>query len=152
MAAKSPMRFLYAAKRHLVSQAARRKIGKFSVQRTLEHLQRCNVVLNQDVKQMKINLLQPVDHLNNGAHRFFWENFPQLKYRNPHVTFSRSEKKTQAEDLLVKFVDGREEKISTRAKSPSHIMQEVIDIATRSHTRPDNTTGYDAMTRETKTC
>ena len=57
----------YTAKRYLVSKATNRKIGKFSVQRTLEHLQRCNVVLNQDVKQMKINLLQPIDQFNNGA-------------------------------------------------------------------------------------
>jgi len=35
--------------------------------------------------------------------RFFWENFPQLKYKNPHVDFSRSGKKSLAEELLVKF-------------------------------------------------
>ena len=35
--------------------------------------------------------------------RFFWENFPQLKYKNPQVKFCRSEKKTKAEDILVEF-------------------------------------------------
>ena len=43
------------------------KIGKFAVQRTLEHLKRCNVVLDQNVHQMKINLLDPVEKQNNGA-------------------------------------------------------------------------------------
>ncbi|KAK2553921.1 28S ribosomal protein S25 [Acropora cervicornis] len=141
----------YAAKRYLVSKATNQKIGKFPVQRTLEHLQRCNVVLNQDVKQMKINLLQPIDQFNNGAHRFFWENFPQLKYKNPQVKFCRSEKKTKAEDILVEFVDGRMETISTRQKSPSQIMQEVINIATLPDTRPDNVADDVSMTREKET-
>ena len=35
--------------------------------------------------------------------RFFWENFPQLKYKNPQVKFCRSERKAKAEDLLVEF-------------------------------------------------
>lgn len=35
--------------------------------------------------------------------RFFWESFPQLKYKNPQVKFCRSEKKTKAEDILVEF-------------------------------------------------
>lgn len=70
--------------------------------------------------------------------RFFWEHFPQLKYSNPHVRFSRSEKKAEAEELLVKFVDGREEKISTTEKNPSEIMQAVIHIATELSISPEN--------------
>lgn len=57
----------HLAKRYLSSQATRRKLAKFAVQRTVEHLKRCNVVLNQDVQQMKINLLHPVEKHNNGA-------------------------------------------------------------------------------------
>jgi len=134
MADKS--RLVYkAAKRYLDRQATGGKIGRFAVQRTLEHLKRCNVVLSEDVKQLRINLVDPVGKHNNGAHRFFWENFPQLKYKNPRVDFSRSGKKSLAEELLVKFEDGREERISTVEKNPSQIMQELTNVATMSSTR-----------------
>lgn len=66
MADKS--RLVYkAAKRYLDRQATGGKIGRFAVQRTLEHLKRCNVVLNQDVKQMRIYLVEPIEKHNNGA-------------------------------------------------------------------------------------
>ena len=66
MADKS--RLVYkAAKRFLDRQATGEKIGKFAVQRTIEHLKRCNVVLNRDVKQMRINLVDPIEKHNNGA-------------------------------------------------------------------------------------
>lgn len=35
------------------------KIGKYTVQRTLEHLKRCNVVLHENVKQMRLNIVEP---------------------------------------------------------------------------------------------
>lgn len=39
------------------------KIGKNTVQRTLEHLKRCNVVLHKNVKQMRLNIVEPnYDH------------------------------------------------------------------------------------------
>ena len=66
MADKGPLVFK-VAKRYLARQATGGKIGKFAVQRSLEHLKRCNVVLNQDVQLMAMNLLHPVEKHNNGA-------------------------------------------------------------------------------------
>ena len=43
------------------------KIGKYAVQRTIEHLKRCNVVLHENVKQMKINIVEPIDRDQRGA-------------------------------------------------------------------------------------
>ena len=34
------------------------KIGKYTVQRTLEHLKRCNVALHENVKQMTLNVVE----------------------------------------------------------------------------------------------
>ena len=42
------------------------KIGKYTVQRTLEHLKRCNVVLHENVKQMRLNIVEP-NHDHRGA-------------------------------------------------------------------------------------
>lgn len=42
------------------------KIGKYTVQRTLEHLKRCNVVLHENVKQMRLNIVEP-NHDQRGA-------------------------------------------------------------------------------------
>ena len=64
MAANS--RAVIRAKRFLDRQAAGGKIGRFAVQRTLEHLKNCNVVLNENVAEVKINLAGP-RHLYNGA-------------------------------------------------------------------------------------
>ncbi|KAM7442549.1 28S ribosomal protein S25 [Porites harrisoni] len=138
MADKS--RLVYkAAKRFLDRQAIGENVGKFAVQRTIEHLKRCNVVLNEDLKRMRINLVEPVEKHNVGAHRFFWENFPQLKFKNPHVKFSRVGKKSQISDeLMLQFGNGREEKILIIDKSPSQIMQEVIKIGTTSATRGES--------------
>ena len=66
MADKS--RLVYkAAKRFLDRQAIGENVGKFAVQRTIEHLKRCNVVLNEDLKRMRINLVEPVEKHNFGA-------------------------------------------------------------------------------------
>ena len=35
--------------------------------------------------------------------RFFYENFPQLKFKNPHIEFSGSQNKSQSAELLIKF-------------------------------------------------
>ena len=42
------------------------KIGKYTVQRTLEHLKRCNVVLHEKVKQMRLNVVEQT-HDHRGA-------------------------------------------------------------------------------------
>lgn len=89
---------------------------------------------------MRLNIVEPnYDH--RGAVRFFYENFPQLKFKNPHIEFSGSQKKSKPAELLIKFVDGREEKIAAEKKEPSQIMQEVIQIAaatSSSEYRPEN--------------
>ncbi|XP_078385018.1 small ribosomal subunit protein mS25-like [Oculina patagonica] len=132
MAAKS--RVYLEALKYLDSHNG--KIGKYAVQRTIEHLKRCNVILHENVKQMRMNIVEPINHDQRGAIHFFYENFPQLKFKNPHVEFLGSQEKSQPAELLIKFVDDREEKIITAKKEPSKIMQEVINIAATATTTP----------------
>lgn len=56
MAAKSPELYREALKYMNIHSG---KIGRYAVQRTIEHLKRCNVVLDQDVKGMRINIPKP---------------------------------------------------------------------------------------------
>ena len=59
-------RALIAAKRSLDRQSWGGRKGRFAVQRTLEHLKQCAVVLNDDVKAIKLNL-RPPESKNQGA-------------------------------------------------------------------------------------
>lgn len=56
MAAKSPELYREALKYMNIHSG---KIGRYAVQRTIEHLKRCNVVLDEDVKEMRINIPKP---------------------------------------------------------------------------------------------
>lgn len=123
MAAKSPELYREALKYMNIHSG---KIGRYAVQRTIEHLKRCNVVLDQDVKEMRINIPKPEQR---GAERFFYENVPQLKFKNPHVEFSGSQNQSEHAELLITFMDECQERILLAEKEPSQIMQEVVKLA-----------------------
>lgn len=83
---------------------------------------------------MRINIPKPEPR---GAERFFYENVPQLKFKNPHVEFSGSQNQSEQAELLIKFSEERQERILLAEKEPSQIMQEVVKIAAATSSSDD---------------
>uniref|UniRef100_A0A673FMG0 Small ribosomal subunit protein mS25 n=1 Tax=Sinocyclocheilus rhinocerous TaxID=307959 RepID=A0A673FMG0_9TELE len=58
--------------------------GRFPIRRTLEYLQKGEVVFKKSVKIMTVNYNTHGD-LSEGARKFVFFNIPQIQYKNPWV-------------------------------------------------------------------
>ncbi|KXJ13943.1 probable 28S ribosomal protein S25, mitochondrial [Exaiptasia diaphana] len=126
MAARS--RSFVAIQRALKKQSLGGKQGRFAVNRTLLNLKRCEVSLGDDVQSIDVNLASSVSAKHNyGLKKFLYEEVPRLKFKNPHVPIARNKTDSKESEVVIKFADGREEKIPTLEKTPSEIMNELIN-------------------------
>ncbi|EDO32757.1 predicted protein [Nematostella vectensis] len=122
-------RALAAIQRELNRQALGGKEGRFAVNRTLDHLKRCNVNLPDNVNSITLNLAGK-EKANHGAKRFLYENVPQLKYKNPHVQFMRTKKQSDIGELTISYADGKIEQVPTAGVTQSQIMDTLISLTT----------------------
>ena len=68
-ASGSKSRIITAARRILDKQAWGSRKGRFAVQRTLEHLKKGSVVLDEDVKTVNLNLPSTINQRDNYGAR-----------------------------------------------------------------------------------
>lgn len=65
-------------------------------------------LFKNNIKELEMNVQKSVELSVTSTffvlgRRFFYENFPQLKFKNPHIEFSGSQKKSKPAELLIKF-------------------------------------------------
>ena len=66
------------------------------------------IIIKSNIKEFEMTVQKFVELSISSiffvlGRRFFYENFPQLKFKNPHVEFSGSQEKSQPAELLIKF-------------------------------------------------
>jgi len=117
-----------AVKHALYKQSYGGALGRFYVQRTLEHLLQCSHYFREDVKEVKANIPSSASH---SFRRFMFENIPQLKYRNPTTLFDCKFDDGSQPFLKIVFADGKEQSIEVEQKQ-SEIYNTIVELTKNS--------------------
>lgn len=105
--------------------------GRFPIRRTLEYLQRGDIVFKNKVKIMTVNY-NTHGELSDGARKFVFFNIPQIQYKNPWVQIMMFKNMTPSPFLKFYLGDGEQVLVDVEGKDYKEIVQHVKKILGKS--------------------
>ncbi|MCJ8735215.1 hypothetical protein PDJAM_G00244320 [Pangasius djambal] len=105
--------------------------GRFPIRRTLEYLQKGEVVFRNSVKIMTVNY-NTRGELSEGARKFVFFSVPQIQYRNPWVQIMMFKNMTPSPFLRFYLDDGEQVLVDVEGKDYKEITQHVKKILAKS--------------------
>ncbi|XP_048874192.1 28S ribosomal protein S25, mitochondrial [Brienomyrus brachyistius] len=101
--------------------------GRFPIRRTLEYLQKGDVVFKNFVKIMTVNY-NTHGELSEGARKFVFFKIPQIQYRNPWVQILMFKNMTPSPFLKFYLDDGEQVLVDVEGKNHNEITQHIKKI------------------------
>jgi len=101
--------------------------GRFPIRRTLEYLQKGDVVFKNRVKIMSVNY-NTHGELSEGARKFVFFNVPQIQYKNPWVQVVMFKNMTPSPFLKFYLDDGEQVLVDVEGKDFKQITQHIKTI------------------------
>ncbi|KAJ8394757.1 hypothetical protein AAFF_G00041120 [Aldrovandia affinis] len=101
--------------------------GRFPIRRTLEYLQKGEVVFKNSVKIMTVNY-NTQGELSEGARKFVFFNVPQIQYKNPWVQIMMFKNMTPSPFIRFYLDDGQQVLVDTEGKDYREITQHIKKI------------------------
>lgn len=105
--------------------------GKFPIRRTLEYLQKGDIIFKNRVKIMTVNY-NTLGDLSDGARKFVFFNIPQIQYQNPRVQIMMFKNMTPSPFLKFYLDDGEQVLVDVEGKDHRQISQHVRKILGKS--------------------
>ncbi|XP_053480559.1 28S ribosomal protein S25, mitochondrial [Ictalurus furcatus] len=105
--------------------------GRFPIRRTLEYLQKGEVVFKNSVKIMTVNY-NTRGELSEGARKFVFFSVPQIQYKNPWVQIMMFKNMTPSPFLRFYLGDGEQVLVDVEGKDYKEITQHVKKILGKS--------------------
>ncbi|XP_028843491.1 small ribosomal subunit protein mS25 [Denticeps clupeoides] len=105
--------------------------GRFPIRRTLEYLQKGDIVFKNSVKIMTVNYVTN-GKLSDGARKFVFFKVPQIQYKNPWVQIVMLKNMTPSPFLTFYLNDGEEVLVDVEGKDYKEISQLVRKILGKS--------------------
>ncbi|KAF4070621.1 hypothetical protein AMELA_G00287560 [Ameiurus melas] len=105
--------------------------GRFPIRRTLEYLQKGEVVFKNSVKIMTVNY-NTCGELSEGARKFVFFSVPQIQYKNPWVQIMMFKNMTPSPFLRFYLGDGEQVLVDVEGKDYKEITQHVKKILGKS--------------------
>lgn len=101
--------------------------GRFPIRRTLEYLQKGDIVFKNSVKIMTVNY-NTSGELSEGARKFVFFNIPQIQYKNPWVQIMMFKNMTPSPYLRFYLGDGEQVLVDVEGKDYKQISEHVKKI------------------------
>lgn len=101
--------------------------GRFPIRRTLEYLQKGEVLFKKSVRIMTVNYNTHGD-LSEGARSFVFFKIPQIQYRNPWVQIMMFKNMTPSPFLRFYLDDGEQVLVDVEGKHYKEITEHVKKI------------------------
>ncbi|KAK7884875.1 hypothetical protein WMY93_027998 [Mugilogobius chulae] len=105
--------------------------GRFPIRRTLQYLQKGDIIFKNRVKIMTVNYNTNGD-LSEGARKFVFFNIPQIQYQNPRVQIMMFKNMTPSPFLKFYLDDGEQVLVDVEGKDHKQISQHVKKILGKS--------------------
>ncbi|CAL8367702.1 unnamed protein product [Lota lota] len=105
--------------------------GRFPIRRTLEYLQKGDLIFKNRVKIMTVNY-NTSGELSDGARKFVFFNIPQIQYKNPWVQIVMFKNMTPSSFLKFYLDDGEQVLVDVEGKDHKLITQHVKKILCKS--------------------
>nr|XP_020485186.1 28S ribosomal protein S25, mitochondrial [Labrus bergylta] len=105
--------------------------GRFPIRRTLEYLQKGDIIFKNRVKIMTVNY-NTHGELSDGARKFVFFNIPQIQYKNPWVQIMMFKNMTPAPFLKFYLDDGEQVLVDVEGRDHKQISQHVKKILCKS--------------------
>uniref|UniRef100_A0A8C6TN53 Small ribosomal subunit protein mS25 n=1 Tax=Neogobius melanostomus TaxID=47308 RepID=A0A8C6TN53_9GOBI len=105
--------------------------GRFPIRRTLQYLQKGDIIFKRKVKVMTVNY-NPSGDLSDGARKFVFFNIPQIQYQNPRVQIMMFKNMTPSPFLKFYLDDGEQVLVDVEGKDYRQISQHVKKILGKS--------------------
>ncbi|XP_066499746.1 28S ribosomal protein S25, mitochondrial [Hoplias malabaricus] len=105
--------------------------GRFPIRRTLEYLQKGEVVFKNSVRIMTVNY-NTHGELSEGARKFVFFSIPQIQYKNPWVQIMMFKNMTPSPFLRFYLNDGEQVLVDVEGKEYKDITQHVKKILGKS--------------------
>lgn len=105
--------------------------GRFPIRRTLDYLQKGDIIFKSRVKIMTVNY-NTHGELSDGARKFVFFNIPQIQYKNPWVQIMMFKNMTPAPFLKFYLDDGEQVLVDVDGKNHIQITQHVKKILGKS--------------------
>uniref|UniRef100_UPI0037E757AF small ribosomal subunit protein mS25 n=1 Tax=Semicossyphus pulcher TaxID=241346 RepID=UPI0037E757AF len=105
--------------------------GRFPIRRTLEYLQKGDIIFKNRVKIMTVNYNTHGD-LSEGARKFVFFNIPQIQYKNPWVQIMMFKNMTPSPFLKFYLDDGEQVLVDVEGRDYKQISQHVKKILGKS--------------------
>ncbi|XP_029457257.1 28S ribosomal protein S25, mitochondrial [Rhinatrema bivittatum] len=105
--------------------------GRFPIRRTLQYLQKGEIVFKTTVKVMTVNY-NTHGELSEGARKFVFFNIPQIQYKNPWVQIMMFKNMTPSSFLKFYLDRGEQVLVDMEDKSNRDILQHVKKILGKS--------------------
>ncbi|XP_071384664.1 small ribosomal subunit protein mS25 [Centroberyx affinis] len=101
--------------------------GRFPIRRTLEYLQKGDIIFKNRVRVMTVNYNTHGD-LSDGARKFVFFNIPQIQYKNPWVQLVMFKNMTPSPFLKFYLDEGEQVLVDVEGKDHKQIAQHVKKI------------------------
>ncbi|XP_068601766.1 small ribosomal subunit protein mS25 [Brachionichthys hirsutus] len=105
--------------------------GSFPIRRTLDYLQKGEIIFKKKVKIMTVNY-NTHGELSEGARKFVFFNIPQIQYKNPWVQIMMFKNLTPSPFLKFYLGDGEQVLVDVEGKDQKQISQHVNKILGKS--------------------
>uniref|UniRef100_A0A3B5KU87 Small ribosomal subunit protein mS25 n=1 Tax=Xiphophorus couchianus TaxID=32473 RepID=A0A3B5KU87_9TELE len=105
--------------------------GRYPIRRTLEYLQKGDIIFKTRVKIMTVNY-NTHGELSEGARKFVFFNIPQIQYKNPWVQIMMFKNMTPSPFLKFYLDDGEQVLVDVEGKDYKLISQHVKKILGKS--------------------
>lgn len=105
--------------------------GSYPIRRTLQYLQKGDIIFKNRVKIMTVNYNTSGD-LSDGARKFVFFNIPQIQYQNPRVQIMMFKNMTPSPFLKFYLDDGEQVLVDVEGKDHKLISQHVKKILGKS--------------------
>ncbi|XP_037539886.1 28S ribosomal protein S25, mitochondrial [Nematolebias whitei] len=105
--------------------------GRFPIRRTLEYLQKGDIVFKDKVKIMTVNY-NIHGKLGEGARKFVFFNIPQIQYKNPWVQIMMFKNMTPSPFVRFYLDDGEQVLVDVEGKDHKEISQHIKKILGKS--------------------
>ncbi|XP_041655591.1 28S ribosomal protein S25, mitochondrial [Cheilinus undulatus] len=105
--------------------------GRFPIRRTLEYLQKGDIIFKNRVKIMTVNY-NTHGELSEGARKFVFFNIPQIQYKNPWVQIMMFKNMTPSPFVKFYLDDGEQVLVDVEGKDHKQISQHVRKILGKS--------------------
>lgn len=105
--------------------------GTYPIRRTLQYLQKGDIIFKNRVKVMTVNYNTSGD-LSDGARKFVFFSIPQIQYQNPRVQIMMFKNMTPSPFLKFYLDDGEQVLVDVEGKDYRQISQHVKKILGKS--------------------